>query len=80
MARTRSGARAAALRGDQGYNPSTGQMERISPYEVTVGGSQHRRATPRIIGEHNVADYKRKMGICMTSGCNKVSGHSGEHS
>lgn len=83
MARSRSAARAAALRSDQGYNPSTGKMEKISQYGVTVGGAQHRGAMTggvRAGYSNYTPEQKRKLGICSSEGCMKIHGHSGEHS
>lgn len=47
--------------------------------EVTVGGST-RRVTPRIAGAARVDRFKSLMGVCMTSGCNKIAGHESPHS
>lgn len=71
----RSSARAATLRDNP---PWAKPGEHIGGY-VTVGGSQHRRSTPQMYGS-DVDDFKRKMGVCSEHRCNKISGHSGEHS
>jgi hypothetical protein len=47
--------------------------------EVTVGGAQHRRATPRVTGAANVHAMKLALGVCLEPGCMKVAGHEGDH-
>lgn len=47
--------------------------------ERTVGGSVHRRATPRIVGASNVANARQLLGMCPVAGCLGEAGHSGPH-
>jgi len=47
--------------------------------ERTVGGSVHRRATPRIVGAANVAKARQALGMCPVDGCLGEAGHSGPH-
>jgi len=75
MSGKKSEARARVLRNNPWQEPG----EKISPYAVTVGGSTHRTAVPQI-EPSGVADYKRKMGVCMTPGCHKIAGHESDHS
>lgn len=82
MAGFKSRARAAALRESPEEMLARADRDRslpISGHEITVGGSQHRNATPRIVGSDNVRAYKEKMGVCTAEGCRKIAGHGGDH-
>jgi hypothetical protein len=65
---------------DKAYLKALDQAAAGDYREITVGGSPHRKVTPRIVSPTAVSRFKHLVGVCMIPGCPKIAGHnSGIH-